>query len=90
MNKYVVKNILRTIAKSYTPKNAIGTKINVSTKYEFEPGEYNGENFKNIININNFDKIFHYLFIDGESNWPNGTRVILNIKEFSGSSSESL
>ena len=36
-------------------------KVNISTKYEFEPGEYSDENFANIINENNFDKLF-----DGE------------------------
>ena len=33
-------------------------QINISTKYEFEPGEYSDENFANIINENNFDKLF--------------------------------
>ena len=33
-------------------------KVNISTKYEFEPAEYSYENFANIINENNFDKLF--------------------------------
>lgn len=33
-------------------------QINISTKYEFEPGEYSDDNFANIINENNFDKLF--------------------------------
>ena len=33
-------------------------KVNVSAKYEFEPAEYSDENFCNIINENNFDKLF--------------------------------
>ena len=39
-------------------------KVNISTKYEFEPGEYSYENFANIINENNFDKLFDQEIFD--------------------------
>ena len=34
-------------------------RINISSKYVFEPEEYSGKNFINIINENNFDNIFN-------------------------------
>ena len=39
-------------------------RINVSAKYEFEPAEYSGRNFINIVNENNFDKIFDNQIFD--------------------------